>query len=138
LCRIRDDDPEIETRKLYQDDTVFVILNAYPFNPGHLMVCPSRHVERLRDMTSEETSALFEMVKKSQAMLEHEFSSTNFNVGINEGPFSGASIDHLHVHVVPRWPRELGFIDTVGKVRAIVFTMDEVYEKLKGKLELIE
>ena len=134
LCAIRDGSKDIEAKNLYQDNLIFVILNAYPFNPGHLMIMPCRHVERWRDLTQEETLKIVEFIKKTEDLLEREFSSTSFNFGVNEGPVSGGSIAHLHVQVIPRFKSELGFIDVVGKTRAIIYTMDQVYEKLKGKL----
>nr|MDO8113294.1 HIT domain-containing protein [Candidatus Sigynarchaeota archaeon] len=134
LCAIRDGAKEIESRKLYQDAILFVILNAYPFNPGHLMIMPCRHVERWRDLTQDETVKIAEFIKKSQDVLEREFGCTSFNFGVNEGPFSGASIAHLHVQVIPRFKSELGFIDVVGKTRAMIYTLDQVHEKLKEKL----
>ncbi|HME51929.1 MAG TPA: HIT domain-containing protein [Candidatus Lokiarchaeia archaeon] len=132
LCAVRD--KEIESRVLYQDDIVFIILNSYPFNPGHLMIMPSRHVERWRDLTDEETTVIVAFIKKTQELLENEFGCQSFNFGVNEGPQSGASISHLHVQVVPRFKSELGFIDVIGKTRAVIYTMDEVFEKLAGKL----
>lgn len=133
LCSVRD--KQIESRILYQDDIVFVILNAYPFNPGHLMIIPSRHVERWRDLTEEELSAIVAFIKKTQDLLESELGCQSFNFGVNEGPQSGASINHLHVQVVPRFKSELGFIDVIGKTRAVIYTMDEIYKRLAGKLE---
>ncbi len=134
LCAIRDGAKEIESKKLYQDGTVFVILNVYPFNPGHLMIMPCRHIERWRDLTQEEMVKIAEFIKKTQILLENEFGCTSFNFGVNEGAFSGASISHLHVQVIPRFKSELGFIDVVGKTRAVIYTLDQTYEKLKGKL----
>jgi diadenosine tetraphosphate (Ap4A) HIT family hydrolase len=135
LCGIRD--KQIQSWILYQDDILFVNLNAYPYNPGHLMIMPCRHVERWRDLTDEETTAIVAMIRKTQDLLENEFGCQSFNYGVNEGPLSGASINHLHVQVVPRFKSELGFIDIVGKTRAVIYTMEQVYEKLAGKLGLL-
>jgi diadenosine tetraphosphate (Ap4A) HIT family hydrolase len=134
LCAIRDGNPDVLTHKLYQDHVVFVILNLYPFNPGHLMVMPCRHVEKFRDLTDSEHAKITEFIKKCQALLEKEFGTTSFNIGINEGQFSGASIPHLHFQIIPRFKSELGFIDVIGKTRAVIYTLEQVHEKLKGKL----
>ena len=134
LCSIINNEEGIVSKELYRDDKIFVTLNIYPFNPGHLMVIPLRHIERWRDLDAGEKKQIMAMVERCQIMLEEEFGTTSFNIGMNEGPVSGASIKHLHVHVVPRFPRELGFIDTIGKTRAMVYTIDQVYEKLKDKL----
>lgn len=130
LCAVRDDDPRVVIKKLHQDEACFVILNLYPFNPGHLMIVPSRHVERWRDLAPAEVAGVTSLVGEFQGILERALGATSFNVGLNEGPCSGASIDHLHVHVVPRFRNEIGFIDNIGKTRALIFTIDEVHEKL--------
>nr|MDO8084832.1 HIT domain-containing protein [Candidatus Sigynarchaeum springense] len=133
LCAIRDGDPKVRTHRLYQDEMAFIILNLYPFNPGHMLISPTRHVERWRDLSDEEVAKIMKLVKKAEDVLEREFGCTSFNFGVNEGKFSGASIDHLHVQLIPRFKSELGFIDTVGKARAMVFSLEQVQEKLKGK-----
>jgi diadenosine tetraphosphate (Ap4A) HIT family hydrolase len=133
LCAIRDGNPDVRTHKVFQDSKAFIILNLYPFNPGHMLISPARHVERWRDLTDEEVGKIMALVKKAEDVLDREFGCNSFNFGVNEGKFSGASIDHLHVQLIPRFRSELGFIDTVGKTRAIVFTLEQVQEKLKGK-----
>ncbi|MHA1369938.1 MAG: HIT domain-containing protein [Promethearchaeota archaeon] len=134
LCGVRDDSDKIVSKKIYQDDVIFITLNLYPFNPGHLMIVPCRHVERWRDLHDIEISRITEYLKKVQDLIQREFNTGSFNVGFNEGPFSGASITHFHLHVVPRFKNELGFIDIIGKTRSVIYTVDEVYSKLKDKL----
>ncbi|NMC06429.1 MAG: HIT domain-containing protein [Candidatus Lokiarchaeota archaeon] len=133
LCVIRDGNPAVRTHKIFQDDKTFIILNLYPFNPGHMLICPARHVERWRDLIDAEVARIMALVKKAEDVLEHEFGCTSFNFGVNEGKFSGASIDHLHVQLVPRFKSELGFIDVIGKARAVIYTLEQVQEKLQGK-----
>ncbi len=135
LCAIRDGNPAVRTHRVFQDSKAFIILNLYPFNPGHLLISPTRHVERWRDLTDEEVSKIMGLIKKAEGVLDREFGCTSFNFGVNEGKFSGASIDHLHVQLIPRFRSELGFIDTIGKTRAIIFTLEQVQEKLKGKFD---
>ncbi|MHA1683830.1 MAG: HIT family protein, partial [Promethearchaeota archaeon] len=125
LCAVRDDNPAVEAKTLYQDDTILVTLNIYPFNPGHVMIIPCRHVERWRDLSINETQKLIEFTRKSQEILEVKLGAKSFNVGFNEGPHSGQSIKHFHLHVVPRFKNELGFLDIIGKTRAVVYSIDE-------------
>ncbi len=133
LCAIRDGNPAVRTHKVYQDDMTLIILNLYPFNPGHMLISPTRHVERWRDLTDDEVVRIMALVKQAENVLESAFNCTSFNFGVNEGKFSGASIDHLHVQIIPRFKSELGFIDTIGKTRAMVFSLEQIQEKLKGK-----
>lgn len=133
LCAIRDGNPDVRTHKIFQDDKTLIILNLYPFNPGHLLICPTRHVERWRDLTDDEVARIMALVKKAEDVLEREFGCTSFNFGVNEGKMSGASIDHLHVQLVPRFKSELGFIDVIGKARAVIYTLEQVRDRLNGK-----
>ncbi|MBN2153372.1 MAG: HIT domain-containing protein [Candidatus Lokiarchaeota archaeon] len=133
LCAVRDGDPAVRSHVVHQDGVAFIILNLYPFNPGHLLISPTRHVERWRDLADGEVARIMGLVKQAEDVLEREFGCTSFNFGVNEGKFSGASIDHLHVQLIPRFRSELGFIDTVGRTRAMVFSLEQVLEKLKGK-----
>ena len=134
LCAVRDDDARVVVKKLYEDEIAIVMLNLYPFNPGHSLIVPCRHVERWRDLNEGEVKVITSLVGKVQDLLESELGATSFNVGMNEGPCSGASIDHLHVHVVPRFKNEIGFIDNVAKTRAVIFNIDELHDKLKNKM----
>ncbi len=134
LCCIRDDDPQVDSLKVYQDDQIFVSLNKYPYNPGHLMIVPSRHVEHFSELTDDERNYLFKRVVDCQRLLQAVFQPTGFNVGYNEGDFAGASIKHIHVHIVPRYKGELGFIDIIGQARIVVEDVATVKEKIEVKV----
>ena len=131
LCSIIKDSKEVKSLKLYQDGIGAVSLNLYPYNPGHLMVFPIRHVIDFRDLTDKEILHLSDLIKKSQNMLSELYNLEGFNIGMNIGNFSGASILHLHIHIVPRYKNELGYIDIIGKTRVVVESVSEVFEKLK-------
>ena len=134
LCAIRENDERVTSLKIYQDDILFVSLNLYPYNPGHLMVVPNKHVENFEDLTREERNHLFNVILATQQLLRDELTPTGFNVGYNQGEFSGASIKHIHAHVVPRYPSELGFMDIIGKTKVIVESVSSIEKKLKPKI----
>ncbi|MFX0100948.1 MAG: HIT family protein [Candidatus Hodarchaeota archaeon] len=135
FCIIKDKGIDETTKKLFQDGDIFVVLNAYPYNPGHLMIVPNRHVAKFVDLSKDEVDKITDYLKRSQTLLKKELGCEGFNVGFNEGNFSGASISaHFHLHVVPRFKNELGFIDIIGKTRAVVYSLEEIYAKLKGKI----
>lgn len=134
LCAVRDDNPEVSAFKIYQDPIFFVSLNLYPYNPGHLMIIPCKHVQKLDDLSDQDRNRFFELVVQCQKMLQELFSPTGFNVGYNQGQFSGASIDHFHIHVVPRYKSELGFIDIIGQTRVVVEPVQAVVEKIKARI----
>jgi ATP adenylyltransferase len=134
LCAVREEHPDVQSFKIYEEELCFICLNLYPYNPGHLMVIPTRHVLRLEDLTDKERNRIFEVVGICQKLLQACFNPTGFNVGYNQGQFSGASVDHLHVHVVPRYKSELGYIDLIGQTRVVVQPVSEVFALLKARI----
>ncbi len=136
LCAIARRDPRVESMILHEKDRFMIVLNKYPYNPGHLMVFPVRHVEGLEELDEEEVKHLFILVQKSIKLLREVYSPHGFNVGINQGKAAGASINHLHVHVVPRYLGELSFIDLAGS-RVLVENLKTSFEKLKSKAEIV-
>jgi len=119
---------------LYRGDKNFVIMNAYPYNPGHLMIAPYRHIANLEELTDEELHEHFEMVSRSIKILRQAFNPGGFNIGINMGKVAGAGIDeHVHTHVVPRWQADTNFMPVVSEVRVVPEALAETYKKLKDK-----
>lgn len=100
----------------------FLVVNAYPYVPrGHLMAVPKRHVCDYNDLAKEEIDEIFnKAVRGAKSALEKEYKkATGFNIGINLGKHAGASIEHLHIHIVPRYPEEAGFMETTAKTRIV-------------------
>ena len=119
---------------LYRGDRNFVIMNSYPYNPGHLMIAPYRHVANLEELTDAELHEHFEMVSRSIRLLRRVFNPGGFNIGINIGEVAGAGIaDHVHTHIVPRWQGDTNFMPVLSDVRVVPEALAETYEKLKDK-----
>lgn len=137
LCAIARGDPAVESLVVYRGGGFMVVLNKYPYNPGHLMVFPERHVEGIEDLNGEEVKQLFTLVQKAVRLLKEVYNPHGFNIGVNQGRAAGASIQHLHVHVVPRYLGELSFIDLTGS-RVIVENLKTTLEKLKAKADAFE
>lgn len=98
----------------------FVILNLYPYNSGHLMIVPNRHVATLGALTGEERADLMELTARAEAAIAEIYRPHGLNVGLNLGQAAGAGIaDHLHLHVVPRWSGDTNFMSVVGDVRVL-------------------
>jgi len=113
----------------------YLILNAYPYAPGHLLAVVYRHLARLSEATSDELLDLMTLVTTATKLLEGEYRAEGFNVGLNQGPVAGAGIaDHLHVHVVPRWNGDANFVAVIGETRVIPEALDVTYDRLKGRL----
>ena len=111
---------ESESLIVYSGAQCFVILNRYPYNPGHLMVLPNRHIPALADLSNEELHELADLTRLAEAALVAAYRPQGINVGINLGLSAGAGIrEHLHVHLVPRWTGDTNFISVVGDTRVL-------------------
>ncbi|MBE0431047.1 MAG: HIT domain-containing protein [Dehalococcoidia bacterium] len=120
---------------LYRGQHSFVILNAFPYNPGHLMVAPYRHIADLQDFTDEEAGELFAILKRSLELLREVMKPVGFNVGLNLGRAAGAGIDkHLHTHIVPRWAGDTNFMPVVADTKVMPEALIGTYRKLREKL----
>jgi ATP adenylyltransferase len=130
LCGIRDNDIRVKNLEVYRSRDFIISLNLYPFNPGHLMIFPLRHIDDYSDFTSKEAEEIHKLTKISIEIIREQFKCQGFNIGYNIGQNSGASIRHIHEHIVPRYGNELGFMDVVAGTR--VFVADPV--KMRDKL----
>jgi ATP adenylyltransferase len=114
----------------------FVILNLYPYNNGHLMVVPNRHVATLRASTAEERTELMRLTRDAEIALAEAYKPQGINVGLNLGRPAGAGIaDHLHIHLVPRWTGDTNFMSVVGNVRVLPEELSETASRLRPIFE---
>ena len=128
FCResIRD-----ENLVLFDDMCVFVIMNKYPYNTGHLLVIPCRHVSSLEELTEEEDLALMKTTKMCAGILKNKMHAEGINIGMNLGKAAGAGIDdHLHIHLVPRWGGDANFMTTVSCTRVVPQDVCDTYKSL--------
>ena len=114
----------------------FVVLNLYPYNNGHLMVVPDRHVASLASMTGEEQVDLMRLTRHAEIALNEAYTPQGLNIGINLGKPAGAGVaDHLHVHLVPRWNGDTNFMTVVGNVRVLPEDLSETAKRLRPIFE---
>jgi len=136
LCENPTQNDDVKNHILFRGIKNFVILNSYPYNPGHLMVAPYRHVAGLKDLTDEERNEHFEIVSRCIEVLRQEMNPEGFNVGMNLGKVSGAGMaDHVHTHIVPRWQGDTNFMPVLADVKVLPEALAETYERLKGKFQ---
>lgn len=134
LCSVEREDEGVKNLILAQDSHVFVTLNLFPYNPGHLMVVPRRHVVDPRHCNPEERASIEEWTYRLLDVLDELYNPAGYNIGYNIGESSGASIPHLHRHIVPRFKNEIGFLDVIGGTRVHVEDPAEALAKLKEAL----
>lgn len=119
FCRI----PTLEDRAgliVHRGETSYVVLNLYPYSPGHLMVCPYRHVADYTDVTSDEVAEIAAQTQTAMRTMREVSRADGFNVGMNQGDVAGAGIAaHLHQHVVPRWGGDQNFMPIIGRTKTL-------------------
>jgi ATP adenylyltransferase len=134
FCDKPQENKDAENLILYRGNNSLVIMNSYPYNPGHLMVVPYRHLGKLEDMTSEERNDHYENVSRAVGILRQVTGTEYFNVGMNLGRVAGAGIaDHIHTHIVPRWNGDNNFMPVIAETRIISESIQDIYTRLKEK-----
>ncbi len=107
-------------------ETCFVVMNLFPYNPGHLLVCPYRHVSAYVDLTAQETTEFTALTKQAIAALAAASSPHGYNIGMNQGAVAGAGVAaHLHQHVVPRWGGDANFLPIIGRTKALPALLED-------------
>ena len=135
LCSLRDD-PENDERNfvLHRGSHNFVVLNIYPYISGHLLIVPNEHVGDLDAASKKITDELMDLTKRCQTALRQAYQPAGFNIGMNLGKSAGAGIvDHIHIHILPRWTGDTNFMTTVGETRVIPEDLSTTYEKLRAR-----
>lgn len=117
---------------LHQGTTVMILMNKYPYNTGHLLILPRRHVGDIWDLTANELHEIADWTQKSMSILKKVMNCAGFNVGLNHGSVAGAGLpDHLHWHIVPRWAGDTNFFPLIAQTKALPETLEQTYNKLR-------
>ncbi len=131
FCRELKEKRQKKNLILCQGEYVFVVMNKYPYNNGHLMIVPKRHCLDLEDLDSCELKELFELLKTSARALKRALRPHGLNIGMNIGKAGGAGEDHLHLHIVPRWEGDTNFMPVMSETKIIPEYLEETYQKLR-------
>lgn len=130
LCKIVNCEKDIEDLTIYRNKMFLVSLNLYPYNPGHLLIFPLRHVEDIRELSMEENRMLCQMQGHFLNILDISHNPAGYNMGYNMGLVAGGSIKHLHLHIIPRYPNEIGIADLIAGKRVLVEDPGETKKNL--------
>jgi ATP adenylyltransferase len=135
FCTARDGVDDRASLVLLRGAHAFLILNAYPYAPGHLMAVTNRHVAAVGEAQPQELTDAMTLVQRAVAALSLEYRAEGFNVGLNQGRAAGAGIeDHLHVHVVPRWGGDHNFLTVVGDTRVLPEELTTTWDRLRRRV----
>lgn len=132
LCLVRDGDERVARLVVRETSSFSASVNLYPYNPGHLILFPKRHVTDLRQLTRAERAELDGLVDDCLSALDATHAPAGYNLGYNMGLVAGASIEHLHLHVIPRYPREIGIAELVAGKRVLVEDPFETERRLRA------
>jgi ATP adenylyltransferase len=136
LCTNAAENRDRDNYVLYRGRKNYIMLNKYPYNPGHLLVAPYRHVAGLDGLTAAERNEHYELVSHSISVLREELNPAGFNFGANLGRVAGAGVeDHFHSHIVPRWNGDTNLIPVLADVRVVPQALAETYDALFGKFK---
>lgn len=125
------DDPSLHV--LYRDEHCFIVMNKYPYTPGHFMIIPHMHTNKLEALPEETWLHVTMLAQKGVRLLKEGFGAHGVNLGMNLGEAGGAGIaEHIHLHLVPRWQRDTNFITAIGENRVYSTDFEKVYQKIKG------
>ena len=136
FCIAAEAKPDLETLCVYQSKFSMMVLNKFPYNPGHILILPKRHIGSFEDMKDEEYLDLQKTVRLAAKAVTEIYNPGGFNLGLNHGAVAGAGIpDHLHYHIVPRWSGDLNFFPLIAETKTVVENIETTYERYKSYLK---
>jgi ATP adenylyltransferase len=129
---------DTEPLVVYRGSVSFVIVNKFPYNNGHLMVVPNRHVPRLSDLAPAELVEFIQITQLAERVLTGVYDPHGLNMGLNLGKAAGAGVlDHLHMHIVPRWSGDTNFMSVVGETRVLPEELPQTAERLRAAFKAL-
>ncbi|MEE8149554.1 MAG: HIT domain-containing protein [candidate division Zixibacteria bacterium] len=132
FCKRLKEKDSVKNLIVYRGKKALVILNKFPYNAGHTMIVPIRHVGQIEKLRADEAAEFFELLQKTVAIIKKVLKPTSMNLGMNLGKASGAGVPgHLHMHIVPRWTGDTNFMPIIGKTKVISLPLDPIYKKLR-------
>ncbi|HTR64546.1 MAG TPA: HIT domain-containing protein [Terriglobales bacterium] len=136
FCELPKLGDDAKARIVHRGQYCFVVLNTYPYTPGHVMVVPFEHLDELQKLPSPAAHEMMELSQKMEAVLRQLYSPDGINIGMNIGKAAGAGVaGHIHMHVLPRWVADGNFLSVVSETRILPETLEMTYERIKGALE---
>jgi ATP adenylyltransferase len=137
FCDLPKDGDDAKVRIVYRGQHCYIILNTYPYTPGHVMIVPFLHIDELQSLPVEAAHEMMDLSQKMERVLRTLYTPDGINVGMNIGKAAGAGVaGHIHMHALPRWVADANFISVVGETRMLPESLEMTYERIKRALEL--
>ena len=132
FCKRLKEKDSVKNLIVYRGKKALVILNKFPYNAGHTMIVPIRHVGQIEKLKADEAAEFFELLQKTVVKIKKILKPTSMNLGMNLGKASGAGVPgHLHMHIVPRWTGDTNFMPIIGKTKVVSLPLEPIYKKLR-------
>lgn len=132
FCKRLNMKDSVENLIVYRGERIFIILNKFPYNSGHTLIVPNRHVGHIEKLTADEAAEFFELTRTAVKVIKRELRPQSMNLGMNLGKGSGAGVPgHLHMHIVPRWIGDTNFMPVIGNSHVVSVPLEPVYDKLR-------
>lgn len=132
FCKRLKEKDSVKNLIVYRGQKALVMLNKFPYNAGHTMIVPIRHVGQIEKLKADEGTEFFELLQRTVAAIKKILKPTSMNLGMNLGKASGAGVPgHLHMHIVPRWTGDTNFMPIIGKTKVVSLPLEPIYKKLR-------
>ena len=134
FCALQNSGDDQKALIVHRAEYNFIILNAFPYTSGHVMVVPFTHLDRLNKLSKEAADEMMALSRRLEAVMIEMYHPDGVNLGMNIGKAAGAGVaGHIHMHVLPRWVADANFMTVVGETRVLPESLDETYQRLKAK-----
>jgi ATP adenylyltransferase len=127
---------DAKVRIVHRGQSCYIVLNTYPYTPGHVMIVPFAHLDELQKLPPATAHEMMDLSQRMEKVLRHLYTPDGVNLGMNIGKAAGAGVaGHVHMHVLPRWVADANFVSVVGETRILPETLEMTYGRIKGALQ---
>ncbi len=135
FCDLPKEGDDAKVRIVYRSQNCYIVLNTYPYTPGHVMIVPFAHLDELQKVPAAAANEMMELAQRMERVLRVLYSPDGINMGLNIGKAAGAGVaGHIHMHVLPRWVADSNFVSVIGETRILPESLEMTYERIKGAL----
>jgi ATP adenylyltransferase len=135
FCDLPKEGDDAKVRIVYRSQNCYIVLNTYPYTPGHVMIVPFAHLDELQKLPAAAANEMMELAQRIERVLRVLYSPDGINMGLNIGKAAGAGVaGHIHMHVLPRWVADSNFVSVVAETRILPESLEMTYERIKGAL----